>query len=205
MDTCHDHIRRRVIVAMLPWCLTATLLCVGASSLLAAPGQIPGVLHTAVQPFVDRGNLAGAVMLVANSNQVLDVETAGYSDIADRKPMRPDNLFWIASQSKSMTATAFMMLVDEGKVSLDDPVENIFRNSRGRWWRWNETTITCSCGSQATPSPPRSAEPHQRIGIFVTDGKAHAGSVILARCGAELRPYPAAIERGQSINTATRA
>jgi len=132
MDTCHDHIRRRVIVAMLPWCLTATLLCVGASSLLAAPGQIPGVLHTAVQPFVDRGNLAGAVMLVANSNQVLDVETAGYSDIADRKPMRPDNLFWIASQSKSMTATAFMMLVDEGKVSLDDPVEKYLPEFQGQ-------------------------------------------------------------------------
>ena len=68
-------------------------------------------------------SLAGAVTLVADKEKVLDVETVGFADIAAHKPMAKDDLFWIASMSKSLTATALMMLVDEGKVSLDDPVE----------------------------------------------------------------------------------
>jgi CubicO group peptidase (beta-lactamase class C family) len=76
-----------------------------------------------LEPFVAGNTLAGAVMLVADKDKVLDVETVGFADIAGKKPMKPDTLFWIASQSKAMTAAALMMLVDEGKVSLNDPVE----------------------------------------------------------------------------------
>jgi CubicO group peptidase (beta-lactamase class C family) len=62
-------------------------------------------------------------MLVASKDKVLDLETVGYADIAARKSMRTDALFWIASMSKPIAATALMMLVDEGKVRLDDSVE----------------------------------------------------------------------------------
>ena len=79
-------------------------------------------LATVVQPFVDSHALAGAVMLVANKDRVLALSTAGYADIGANKQMPKDALFWIASESKPITATAFMMLVDEGKVHLDDPV-----------------------------------------------------------------------------------
>ncbi len=75
-----------------------------------------------LQPFVDAHTLAGAVVLVADRERVLDVETVGFADIATGKAMTPNTLFWIASESKPITATALMMLVDEGKVSLDDPV-----------------------------------------------------------------------------------
>jgi CubicO group peptidase (beta-lactamase class C family) len=76
-----------------------------------------------LQPFVDRHVLAGAVTLVASPDKVLSLEAVGFADIAANKPMATDALFWIASQSKPMTASALMMLVDEGKVSLDDAVE----------------------------------------------------------------------------------
>ncbi|WP_197996428.1 serine hydrolase domain-containing protein [Gimesia panareensis] len=76
-----------------------------------------------LQPFVDREELAGAVALVAGKEGILATETVGFADIANQKKMPPDAMFWIASQSKGMTATAVMMLVDEGKISLDDPVE----------------------------------------------------------------------------------
>jgi CubicO group peptidase (beta-lactamase class C family) len=89
---------------------------------LAESGH-PGPLAAKLQPFVDRHSLAGAVVLVASRDKVLDIEAIGYADLAARKPMKPDSLFWIASQSKSMTAAALMMLVDEGKVNVDDPVE----------------------------------------------------------------------------------
>jgi len=76
-----------------------------------------------LQPFIERHALAGAVTLVASKEKVLSHEAVGYLDVAAKTPMRPDAMFWIASQSKSMTAAAFMMLVDQGKVGLDDPVE----------------------------------------------------------------------------------
>jgi CubicO group peptidase (beta-lactamase class C family) len=74
-------------------------------------------------PFVQREELAGAVALVANKAKVLDVTTIGFADLEAKKPMQADTVFWIASQSKGITAAAVMMLVDEGKLSLDDPVE----------------------------------------------------------------------------------
>jgi CubicO group peptidase (beta-lactamase class C family) len=76
-----------------------------------------------LQPYVDKHALAGAVMLVADKDKILDIEAVGYADVAAKKPMKTDALFWIASQSKPITATALMMLVDEGKVKLDDPAE----------------------------------------------------------------------------------
>lgn len=91
-------------------------------------------LAAALQPFVDSHTLAGAVLLVADKDKVLDVETVGYCDVDAQKPMRPDNVFWIASQSKPITAAALMMLVDEGKVKLDDPVEKYLPEFKGQWW-----------------------------------------------------------------------
>ena len=76
-----------------------------------------------LQPFVDGQTLAGAVALVADKDKVLTVEAVGWADIANKKPMKIDSLFWIASQSKPITSAALMILVDEGKVKLDDPVE----------------------------------------------------------------------------------
>ena len=72
---------------------------------------------------MDSRSLAGAVAVVADKDKVLAVDTVGYMDVAAKTPMRPDAMFWIASMSKPITAAAFMTLVDEGKVSLDDPVE----------------------------------------------------------------------------------
>jgi CubicO group peptidase (beta-lactamase class C family) len=76
-----------------------------------------------LKPYVDREELAGAVTMVATKDKVLALATVGFSDIAARKPMEDDTVFWIASQSKPIAAAALMILVDEGKVSLDAPVE----------------------------------------------------------------------------------
>lgn len=89
-------------------------------------------IAAALQPFVDRHELAGAVTLVATKDKVLDVETVGWSDIAGQKRMREDAVFWIASMSKAMTAAGLMVLVDEGKVKLDDPVEKYLPEFKGQ-------------------------------------------------------------------------
>ncbi len=105
------------------------VLAVSASLAFAQPRDIKTVL----QPFLDNHTLAGAVVAVATPDKVLGVETAGYADLAARKPMRADAMFWIASMSKPITATAFMMLVDEGKVKLDDPAEKYLPEFKDQW------------------------------------------------------------------------
>jgi CubicO group peptidase (beta-lactamase class C family) len=101
----------------LMWPLLALLAC--SLPQAARSAQLVDVL----QPFVDRHELAGAVTLVASKDRVLSLEAVGYADVAARKPMQTDAVFWIASMSKPIAVTALMMLVDEGKVRLDDPVE----------------------------------------------------------------------------------
>jgi CubicO group peptidase (beta-lactamase class C family) len=65
-----------------------------------------------LQPFVDKHELAGAVTLVASKDKVLAVEAVGWADIAARRPMRTDCVFWIASQSKPITAARARWCVD---------------------------------------------------------------------------------------------
>ena len=89
----------------------------------ASPRPDPSTLAAKLQHYVDEQMMAGAVLLVADKDKTLDLEAFGWSDVAAKKPMRPNDLFWIASMTKSITAAALMMLVDEGKVSVDDPVE----------------------------------------------------------------------------------
>lgn len=85
-----------------------------------------------LQPFVDSHSLAGAVALVAGKDRVLAVETVGFADIAAGRPMAAESVFWIASMSKPITAAAVMVLVDEGKLTIDDAVEKHLPEFRGQ-------------------------------------------------------------------------
>ncbi len=89
----------------------------------AETGPTAGVFARKLQHLVDENVMAGAVMLVGDKDKVFNVEAVGHSDLASKKPMKTDDLFWIASMSKSITAAALLMLVDEGRVKLNDPVE----------------------------------------------------------------------------------
>jgi CubicO group peptidase (beta-lactamase class C family) len=93
--------------------------------------KIPPVLAPKLQPLIDDNILAGAVMAVASKDETLALEAVGYSDWAAKRPMAPDDLFWVASMAKPITGTAVMMLVDEGKISLDDPVEKYLPEFKG--------------------------------------------------------------------------
>ncbi len=90
---------------------------------LAQDTAPPKALADVLKPCVDRQDVAGVVALVADKDRFLSLDSVGYADIALQRIMGPDALFWIASQSKPITAVALMMLVDAGKVNLDDPVE----------------------------------------------------------------------------------
>jgi CubicO group peptidase (beta-lactamase class C family) len=83
--------------------------------------KISGIDET-MQPFVDDGELSGAVMTVADDKSVLHLSAIGQRDLANHLPMQTDSMFWIASMTKPMTSTAIMMLQEDGKLSVDDPV-----------------------------------------------------------------------------------
>jgi len=75
-----------------------------------------------ISEVVDAGLLSGAVTMVWQRGQVLQVNEIGYRDVDARTPMQRDTIFRIASMSKPITTAAAMMLVDEGKIALDDPI-----------------------------------------------------------------------------------
>jgi len=86
-----------------------------------------------VQPFVDRGEIAGAVMLLATKDRILHLSAVGVSDLATQRPMETGDTFWIASMSKPITALAVAILADEGRLSFDDPVEKFLPEFRQQW------------------------------------------------------------------------
>ncbi|MGQ9426800.1 serine hydrolase domain-containing protein [Gilvimarinus sp. F26214L] len=79
-------------------------------------------VSAATKAAVDEGKLAGIVTLVAQDGEVELFEAHGYQDLENRKPMNKDSIFRIFSMTKPVTGTALMMLWDEGKFKLDDPV-----------------------------------------------------------------------------------
>lgn len=118
-----------------PFTTAALALAVLAISTSRSPGDAPvptSNLAQVLQPFVDDHAIAGAVLLVADTHKTLDLSAVGYADLEAKKPMDPNDMFWIASMSKAMTASALMMLVDAGKVQLDDPVEKYLPEFQGQ-------------------------------------------------------------------------
>ncbi len=72
--------------------------------------------------FVAARQIAGAVTLVARRGRVVHLEAVGKADVAEGRDMAKDSLFTIASMTKPITAAAVLILQDEGKLKLDDPV-----------------------------------------------------------------------------------
>jgi CubicO group peptidase (beta-lactamase class C family) len=73
--------------------------------------------------FIASGDISGGVTLVHQEGQPAEITALGLADVESRRLMQPDDVFSIMSMTKPFTATALMILVDEGKVGLDDPVE----------------------------------------------------------------------------------
>ncbi len=79
-------------------------------------------LDAAMNAFVETNQVAGCVVLVADKQGTMITRCYGLADIRGSRAMAPESIFWIASMSKPITAACVMMLVQENKLSLDDPV-----------------------------------------------------------------------------------
>ena len=110
---------RRRFVALL-----ALALPLGAQQ-AAAPAFDPARLariDTVLQRYVDDGKINGAVGLVLRDGKVVYEKAVGYADRDAGRAMSPASIFRIASQTKAITSTAVMILVEEGKINVTDPV-----------------------------------------------------------------------------------
>ncbi len=86
-----------------------------------------------LQEKIDQGVIPGVVALVARNGKIVYHKAFGHSDTPAGKKMATDDIFRIASQTKAITATAVMMLWEEGKFNLDDPISKYipeFKNAR---------------------------------------------------------------------------
>tara|TARA_R110002051_G_scaffold2924_10_gene15426 strand:- start:5439 stop:6701 length:1263 start_codon:yes stop_codon:yes gene_type:complete len=79
-------------------------------------------LGPSLEAFVERGELAGIVTLASRGGEVFHSEAIGWRDIESRSPMRRDTLFRIASMSKPVTSVLALMLMEEGRLDLSDPI-----------------------------------------------------------------------------------
>ena len=124
MVTPHPTTSRVAAALLLTLCLTTAL---------ASQGR-PSGLRRAVERFeqaIAEEHVLGAVLLVTRGDEVLLYEALGHRDAARERPMKPDALFRMASNTKAVTAAAVLTLVDEGKVGLDDPVAKWFPTFTG--------------------------------------------------------------------------
>ena len=75
-----------------------------------------------LQSLVDQQKVPGAIVIVARQGKVVLFEAVGWSDIDNEKPMQKDSILRFYSMTKPITSTAIMMLVEQQKLRLDDPV-----------------------------------------------------------------------------------
>ena len=83
-----------------------------------------------LQEYIDNGQLPGFLTVVAKSGKIIHFQPQGMRDVDAQKPVEADTIFRIYSMSKPITSVAVMILYDEGKLKLDDPVEKYIPHSK---------------------------------------------------------------------------
>ena len=91
-----------------------------------------GRIHDVFQEHIADGKLPGTVVMVARKGKLIYVDAAGYQDKDEGKPMAPDAIFRIYSMTKPLVSVAAMMLVEDGKIELTDPVSKFFPAFKGQ-------------------------------------------------------------------------
>ena len=112
----------RPLIRPLPLLIGIVLATACGAAAVRAPAPEIASINDAIRAAVIKPEIAGAVTMVVEPDRVLHLSAVGQADIASAKPMTTDALFWIASMTKPITGAAVLMLQDEGKLSVDDPV-----------------------------------------------------------------------------------
>ena len=124
---------RLLIVPVIGLQLAAAALPTAKPEEVGLSGQRLLRIHEMVMRHVEAGDISGAVSIVARRGRIVHFEAHGLMDIEAKKPMTKDALFRLASSSKPITAAAILMLMEDGKLKLTDPVAKYipeFKNSK---------------------------------------------------------------------------
>lgn len=97
------------------------LVLATVNSVQAEPPKLPGV-GAAMQELIGKNEIAGAITVVVTKDKTIHLETTGFANVADKRPLAADHLFWVASMTKPVTGVALLLLQDEGKLNVADPV-----------------------------------------------------------------------------------
>ncbi len=108
-----------------------------------------GRIHDLIQRYLDAGSFSGAVTLVARQGRIAHLEAHGVMDLETKKPMAKDAIFRIMSMTKPVVGFAVLMLVEEGKIRLNDPVSKFIPS-------FKDLKVAIS---QPSPAPPGPAPP----------------------------------------------
>jgi CubicO group peptidase (beta-lactamase class C family) len=124
-------IRRHVVVVLLALSLTAATVPNGKPEEVGLSSERLQRINETVQRYIDAGQITGAVTVVSRKGRVVHFEAQGLMDVESKTPMRRDAIFRMASMSKPVTGVAILMLMEEGKVRLTDPVSRFIPEFKG--------------------------------------------------------------------------
>ena len=137
MDPVRPGSRRRARAASTLLLVLALAGCAQGLRRASAPEEV-GLSTPALQALsddlrarVDRGEIPGAVVVVARAGRIAWFDAIGYQDREAGTPMAADSIFRIASMTKPVTSLAVMMLVEEGRLRLDDPLASVLPQFSG--------------------------------------------------------------------------
>src|SRR5215470_15514650 len=108
-----------------------TLITIIAAHMAAA--QTPDAVDTYVNSEMQKHHIPGLALLVSRDAQPIRTQGYGFSNVELQVPVKPETVFQSGSVGKQFTATAIMMLVEEGKLSLDDPLTRFFPGGPPAW------------------------------------------------------------------------
>jgi CubicO group peptidase (beta-lactamase class C family) len=139
-----------VVVALLALVSTTASVGVGRPEDVGLSAERLQRVNHVIQHYVDAKEISGAVTVVARRERVAHFEAHGVTDIESKTPMRKDAIFRIASMTKPVTAVAVLMLVEEGKIQLRDPVARFIP-------QFNDTKVAIPRVVAATAGQPSRA------------------------------------------------
>jgi CubicO group peptidase (beta-lactamase class C family) len=116
----------RLMTVLVSSVLVGSILVLASCRQTRNTQTIPSVnpaINAAMETMIAQREISGAVTLIANKAGIQHMSAVGYADIASKRAMRVDDLMWIASMTKPITAAAIMQLQDAGKLNVNDPVE----------------------------------------------------------------------------------
>jgi CubicO group peptidase (beta-lactamase class C family) len=172
--------RSRAFFVMRPaiacFLLAFSVLRASAQAFPPAPPDSVGIsaerlnrLSKSMQEFVDRRRAAGIVTIVVREGKLVQLAAYGKRDIEANAPMQTDTIFRIASMSKAITSTAVMLLMEDGKLLLSDPVSKFIPS-------FKDSTVGVAAAAGAPADAPIGVLPAKRE-ITIRDLLTHTAGI----------------------------